>query len=67
MKGWNIAIGKGAYIASNFNKLIDAGQEEKDNADDVSKEWTKEATLEEVAWDNRNYASRTKEINLAEI
>lgn len=67
MKGWNIAYGKGAYMAAGFNKLMEASQDEKDNADDVSKEWTQEATLEEVAWDNRNFATRTKEINLAEI
>lgn len=67
LKGWNVAYGKGAYISANFKKLMDDSSEEKDNADDVSKEWTQEPTLEEVAWDNRNFASRTKEINLAEI
>jgi hypothetical protein len=30
----------------------------------VSKEWLKEPRLEEVAWDNRNYASRSEEIKL---
>lgn len=42
MKGWNFAYGKGAYMASGFGKLIELAGEEKDNADDVSKEWEKE-------------------------